>query len=225
MIEALRIKEFGKIAFLATVLGFLFLTAVHVEAQGNVAAVNATINDNVVVSNVLYSIVVGGSDATAGWAFTSSQNLLVTSLGGLLLADIGISSPIEVGLWSSDGTLLSSVTITSSSQSNNGSLYQAITPVSLIAGDTYIVATGTPGNFNFAEVPSDTTQSPISFNGPAAVGGKGFSFPTEITPSTPDDFVIYGANFLFQSVPEPSVLGLLAMGGAGLVWRWRRLNG
>jgi hypothetical protein len=222
---AFRIMELGKVALLAMVVGFSSLIASNAGAQGNVPAVNATVNDNVVVSNVLYAINIGGTDATLGWAFTSSQNLLLTSLGGLLMGDIsGSSLPIDVGLWSANGTLLSSAVITSSSQLINGSLYQAISPISIIAGNTYIIAVGTPGDFNVAQVAANTTQSPISFAGAAVLAGHGFSFPTIALPIAPDNSIIYGANFLFQPVPEPGVLGLLAMGGAGLVWHWRRSN-
>jgi len=219
----LRLMDFGKVVLLATVIGFSAFAAREAGAQGTVPAVTATVNDNVMVSNVLYSVVIGGANATAGWAFNSSQDLLVTSLGGLLLGDLGLSSPIQVGLWAADGTLLRSVTITSGSQNVNGSLYQAIAPISLVAGDTYIVGTGTAGNFNFAEVPADKTQPMIHFEGPAGSVGNGFSFPTEFQPTGPNDLIIFGANFLFQPVPEPGVAGLLAIGGAGLIWRGRRL--
>ncbi len=219
--------DLGKVALLALTLALVvfFSAPERARAQGYAEAVNATLNDNATASNELLSIDFGGNNGTAGWAFTSSQNLTITSLGGLLLGDLsGASFPIDVGLWSSTGTLLGSAVITRSSQLINGSLYEAISPIMITAGDTYIVAAGTSGSLELAQVAVDTLQSPFTFAGSAGVSGQGFSFPTTVLPVTSDNSIIYGANFLFQPVPEPGVLGLLALGGLGLVWRRPRLG-
>lgn len=205
------------------VIGFSILTAGSVRAQGFVEAVNATLNDTATVSNTVLSINFGGVNGTAGWAFTSSQNLVVSSLGGLLLGDFsGVPDPIDVGLWSSDGTLLGSVVITKNSQLINGSLYEAVSPILITAGSTYIVAAGSAGSIELAEVAASTAQSPVSFAGSAGVSGQGFAFPTTVLPVTSDNSIIYGANFLFEPVPEPGELGLSALGGILLAWQRHR---
>lgn len=81
------------------------------------------------------------SSATVGWSFqVGAQNATVTSLG--LYSPAGpLGQAQVVGLWTSGGTLLTSVTVPAGAgpRAIGGFLYQAIGPVVLTAGQTYVV--------------------------------------------------------------------------------------
>jgi hypothetical protein len=158
-------------------------------------------------------------NSTVGWVFSSSQNLTISSLGGLLASSIPQSSgSVSIGLWSADGTLLSSAVLGKNSVTVNGSLYQSVSPISITAGNTYIIAAGSSGWYDFAGLADSQAQSPLNYLGVAAETGNGFSLPT-IYPASSVANEIYGATFLFQTVPEPAPLGLAAVGGLWFAWR------
>jgi len=210
---------FGKVALLTFAIS-LSGGMSKLCAQGNIEAVNTIDAPPVIVSNVVFSPYIYGNNATVGWVFSSSQNLVINSLGALLAASILQSSDsISVGLWSADGTLLRSAVIgLNNSVAINGNLYQSISPLSITAGNTYVIAAGSIGSFGFADLPDSQAQLPLNYLGVAAETGNGFSLPT-IYPTSNVANQIYGATFLFQSVPEPAPLGLTAIGGLWFAWR------
>jgi hypothetical protein len=193
------------------------LTA-NLHAQGDVEAVDYT--------GARYTEYIVGyiNDDTMGWAFSSSQNITIDSLGWLYA---GIAPPstqvVSVGLWSTDGTLLRSTVIDNNSVSINGNFYESINPIFIPAGSTFIVAVGTSGQpISFAIPPASLIEQPLNYAGWAYLYGNGFTFPT-IQPDAGDtDGLVPGATFLFQPVPEPSALGLSALGGLLLAWRRRK---
>jgi hypothetical protein len=209
---------FGKIALLAIAVS-LSVGTEELRAQGTLEAVNTIGAPPLIVSNILLSTEIYGNNSTVGWVFSSSQNLTVSSLGGLLASSLPQSSgTITIGLWSADGTLLSSTVLGKNSVTVNGSLYQPISPISIIAGNTYIIAAGSSGTFGFADLPDSQAQSPLTYLGVAAVTGNGFSLPT-IYPTSSIANQIYGATFLFQTVPEPGPLALAAVGALWVALR------
>ena len=190
---------------------FIFVTVVglttNLHAQGDIEAVNYTGGN--------YSPYVGGiiNNATMGWAFSSSQDITIDSLGWLFW---GIAPPstqvVSIGLWSADGTLLRSTVIDNNSVSINGNFYEAVSPLLVTAGNIYVVAVGTSGQpaISFGIPPTSLLQQPLNFVGNAYLFGSGFTFPT-IQP-TGDSDAVSGATFLFQTVPEPGELAFTALG-------------
>jgi Domain of unknown function (DUF4082) len=85
--------------------------------------------------------IVGFALGAAGFGFSPTSDLQVTSLGFAQNTDIAIN-PYTVSLWDSTGDLLASAVVTSSDPSFNQSFYQAITPVTLQAGNTYFIGAG-----------------------------------------------------------------------------------
>ena len=78
-----------------------------------------------------------------GFVFTANANFNVTSLGYYDDQGDGFLTPHEVGIFDSSGTLLASTTLaagTSGALGPNDFRYQAITPLALVAGDTYTIA-------------------------------------------------------------------------------------
>src|ERR1039457_2908659 len=75
---------------------------------------------------------------TVGWSFQPLTDVSVTALGSFdyLVTD---QEPIAVGLWTADGTLLASSTITSGSTLVNQSRYEPIPVVQLSLDQTYFV--------------------------------------------------------------------------------------
>lgn len=210
-----------KFILLVILIGLTTGTA-NLRAQGDIEAVNsAGWTGGVFSSGGIVSYVNNG---TVGWAFSSSQDIVISSLGWLLAITNPPPTPsVSIGLWSDDGTLLRSVVIDSESVSINRSLYESVAPLFVPAGSTLVVGAGISGQtFNYVALSGSPTQQPINFAGTAVLSDNGFAFPT-VQPTAGDtDRFIPAATFLFQTVPEPSVLGLSALGGLLLAWRrWK----
>jgi hypothetical protein len=186
-------------------------------AQGYIAALNATNTNGAVYEQ---PIVGYANDGTFGWAFSTSQDIIISSLGWLAAGTNSSAANVFVGLWSIDGALISSTAIDSNSVLVNGSFYESINPVFVAAGSTLVVGIGSSGAVSpIIGLLSAATESPINFAGAGSSQGNGFTFPT-IQSGTVG--VAMGATFLFQPVPEPSALGLSALGGLFLTWhRWK----
>jgi hypothetical protein len=206
-------------AILAITLLLLVKTA-SVQAQGDIQAINGVFIGGMSPYIVGYVV-----DSTIGWAFSSSQDITIDSLGWLFA---GTNAPsiavVSIGLWSTDGTLLRSTMIGSSSVSINGSLYESISPLLVSAGSILVVAAGesTGQTFNVVAPPASLIEQPINYVGWAYTSGNGFTFPI-VQPYVDDPGEpAPGATFLFQTVPEPSEFALGALGALLLGFRrWR----
>jgi hypothetical protein len=170
-----------------------------------------------------YSASDGGyAFGSSGWTFTPLDNISVTMLGcfDYVLAN---QSPISVGLWASDGTLLASDVVNSGSPLLNQSRYESVSPVNLNAGMTYYLAAySTDGQIVLvAAEPSNggvvNTSSHIQL-GQAVYNPSGFAFPNNFTGSAGSAFLT--ANFQYV-VPEPSST-MLSIAGAAFACRKRR---
>lgn len=158
----------------------------------------------------------GFIDGTVGWSFQPTTGISVTSLG-VFQDVITNQSPLTVGLWAQNGTLLASATVTSADPLLNQTLYQSITPVDLTAGDTYYLgAYSATGNiFTPYEIPpgGSAITSPGIQLGAAVWATNGVAFPGTVV--GPSGSAFLAPNFQY-SVPEPSVAALLAIGGSVL---------
>ena len=81
-----------------------------------------------------------GNGEIDGFAFGATSAMDVTALG--IFAGPSLSLPggsFAVGLWTDSGTLLASTFVTSADPSQNSFFFHSITPVSLTAGQNYVV--------------------------------------------------------------------------------------
>lgn len=120
-----------------------------------------------------------GADITLGWEFQANQNLIVSALGFFDLDADGLLASHQVGLWSSSGTLLGSVTVTPASSPSGGFYYENLTtPINLTSGNSYRIAAHVLGDGFVYGGENIVTESNITFS-ETYRGFPGFTFPTE----------------------------------------------
>ncbi len=174
-----------------------------------------------------------GFGYSVGFRFQATAASQVVSLGYFDSLGDGLVETHAVGLYSDSGTLLASTTVTNSSSLTNLFRYQAVTPVSLVAGQFYRVA-GTSGFVDaYTFTPTTfSTDSRISFESDRYAFGNTLAFPT----GTDHVTGYFGANFQLNNpnapsaVPAPAGLllgltGLPLVGIAGWVRRRRAAIG
>jgi len=162
---------------------------------------------------------------TAGWTFQPLESISVTSLGGFdYILNAQNQTPISIGLWADDGSLLASNSVTATSLLVNQSRYEPITPVLLTQGLTYHLGAYYPAagvTVLLAAAPGNGGSVLTSFDiqlGTAVVNTTGFAFPNAPQGGSGSAFLV--PNFQFTVVPEPSPAGLLLF--AGLIAAWCR---
>lgn len=160
---------------------------------------------------------------TVGWIFTALDDIAVTHLGIWDGASDGLDAAHLVGIWDAAGLLLGSTTVQAGTTSTifgapagGGSFrYERAPWIALQAGATYTIGAlyDSDDIFEFNAAHVDTSPE-IAF-GEERYGdeGAGFVFPTD----TFERWGLFGPNFQFVALPEPST-AMLAMGGlAGLL--------
>ena len=175
-----------------------------------------------------YTNAVGGAfNATAGWSFQPATNILVTELGCVanFFANNPAASLVQVGLWTTGGSLLASNSITLASSNIDQSLYESVTPVLLSPSQTYLVGAYFPGGLFTLDVAAPTINSggvirSLDILGLASAEGiSGFAAPIGGSTPTPNAAFL-GPNFRYEGgVPEPSSWLLLGLGGLLLAAR------
>lgn len=116
------------------------------------------------------------TDQTVGWRFTANDGISVADLG---FYDVTPSTPLdkthEVGLWTRGGMLLASTTIQTTSTLVGDFPFEAITPVALTAGSSYLFGASFTGPFIDATI--DRVRNPTSLGlglaGLAGLAGLG----------------------------------------------------
>jgi Domain of unknown function (DUF4082) len=157
---------------------------------------------------------------TLGFRFHSETDFQVTALGAFDYLGDGFTQSHLMGLWEATSrTLIVTATIGSGT---GGTLdgqfrYVDVPAVSLSANTEYIVAVsdfyGSVQDL-YGSVPADAfTMTPgLTYLGPQSAGeAAGLVFP-ELQIGAPFSGV-FGANFQFTVVPEPSTWALLSVGG------------
>jgi hypothetical protein len=147
-----------------------------------------------------------------GMFFTPTTAISVTALG--YVSAVAANGNL-VGLYDvSTSDLLASTTVTAASTPSGGFLYQAISPVLLTPGTEYAVVglytagTGDLGYF-----------APNGVGADPAINFVGYSYddnPSLDLPASGYTPPIFGPNFQFAAVPEPSSGALIAAGLAAL---------
>ena len=169
--------------------------------------------------------IVGYTFRTAGWSFQPLTDVSVTALGSFDYL-VTAQGPIAVGLWSADGTLLASNTITSGSTLVNECRYEAIPAVQLsldqtyyvgayvISGDLMVFSVADPNNGTVIMAPE------IQLGMAATSSAAGFNFLDSI--ESPSGYAFLAPNFEFQPVPEPATFWLVGAGSLALLATRRR---
>ncbi len=161
-----------------------------------------------------------------GFEFLANTNTNVTALGSLT-AGVG-SSPVQVGLWNSSGTLLSSAYVNQSSATLNQFSYSSIGPVALTAGSDYYVASAGYTSYGYYAVNASTAPQ-ITYLQDAWVytgtNNNSLVFPNATDNLTLSNAGFFGANFQVAAVPEPETYAMM-LAGLGLIGfiAYRRKN-
>jgi hypothetical protein len=189
------------------------------------------------------NIIGANQSATIGWAFTvGAQDVELSALGIFDEAGDGLEDAHPAGIWTNGGTLLRQVTIPSGTAGTliGGYRYQSVTPVTLAAGQTYVV-----GMYNGPVVDrcgslcgdaslvfgSETFAPGISFaesrQTRAIIGSGPLAFPDVFAQI---DQGFFGPNFLLAvpddpvSAPEPASFGMVSVAIVAAAWRRRGRN-
>jgi hypothetical protein len=157
----------------------------------------------------------------AGYAFMPVEPVSICSLG-FSGYDVNRYSYV-VSLFSADGKELVSATITTQNAYYNQTYYQDITPVTLNAGSVYYIGAMAPDN-NYTWTGYEIGPASGTYNVDPEIaylnGAAGFMGPGGSVPGISlGQVYAINSNFRFLTIPEPSVLALLACGAAGCFLR------
>jgi hypothetical protein len=159
-----------------------------------------------------------GIDFTVG-----SSDLLVTSLGYFDDFGDGFLSDHEVGIYDTSGTLLASTDVTNSDPLTGHFRFDAITPVTLQAGNSYVVV-GVNGSDHYTYVdPGFVTDPDVTYHGAEYANGTTLFDPSASHNNFNDGF--WGPNFqigVASASPEPATFGFMGMGLTALFATLRR---
>jgi Domain of unknown function (DUF4082)/PEP-CTERM motif len=162
----------------------------------------------------------GPSEWNLGWSFTANTDVSVVGLGNW--AGVSFPQDQQVGLWDSSGTLLARAFVSNSSSEVGSApwLFSPITPVKLVAGQTYVV--GGQGGAEYTGLIGDASADPrISFGIDLysyVIGGANSPLvePTNSEALGPNEDSWFGGNIELSTVPEPSTWAMMLLGFAGL---------
>ena len=179
------------------------------------------------VASADYGVSVSGNgshtsgDWTLGYQFTVGDDPLeVTALGYFDLDQNGFASDHEVGIWKTDGTLVTSAIVGSGDTLDGWFRYADVASAMLDANTTYKVA-GTTGADDYSwENPGFVVGPGLTYETDVFKSG-GFGFPDSSEGRGIGNSGIFGGNFAYRVVPEPGTLGLLTIGLAGIAARRR----
>jgi hypothetical protein len=167
---------------------------------------------------------------TLGWSFSVNSSVSVTSLGAFDAGGDGLNVAHDVGIWDSTGNLLASATVPSGGAGffDSGYRFVSISPLALNAGSTYYVGAVYFSDDNDAWLydPVTLVAAPqITYLSRRYESSSGSLVFPDLAGSGTTGY--FGANFEFggsSAVPEPSTIGLLAV-GLGIIFAARKRAG
>lgn len=185
------------------------------SAKASTLAVNLDLTDATVNTS--------SGAGMGGWEFSLSAPISVEGLAYWDADGDGLMTSHEIGIWQLDGILITSATVTAGESTPilSGFRITDIAPTNLGPG-TYRIAAFNPnsGGHNdplITTAPHSTFPSPISWDARVfSAFESSFQFPTNTNTIAPSGN--FGVAFTY-SVPEPSSLGFLAIGGLTLLRR------
>ena len=164
-----------------------------------------------------------------GYSFTANTNATVVGLGAFDYNQDGFAQAQQVGLWNvTTGGLVASSYVDNTDALTGYWRFRGITPVTLVAGDTYIV--GSQGGEGYTWFVTGMTVAPeITFLQDAYYYLGNSSNNPLFEPDTSDGFGqgvgggFFGGNIEFgTATPEPGTLALAGPGLLGLIGLARR---
>ena len=164
---------------------------------------------------------------TLGTPFgVGTEGVTVTALGFFDKDGDGLSTAHQVGLFAIDQTLLGMVTIPSGTGAtyHDGTRWVTLTSPIILAPNTeyMLAATVIEGADQLnAATPVDVSINPL-FHLTQSGFAEGFGNTELVYPGEPTSHAFYGFGANFETVPEPGVGALLALGTAALHLRQRR---
>jgi len=198
--------------------------AIHIasnDVDENSFDINLTGNGVATLPDPAYTFGEMGLGAT-GFAFNTFGSLFtvvtactVTDLGAYDHGQDGLNASMPVGIWSADGTLLASTTVTTSDKLVGFFRYHTLTtPVALTAGQQYYVGAMVADNLDaVGQSPASFTVDPrITFNSTVGNGGPSLVMPIYFVGDTPGYIT---SNFILSdSTPTPAVTSISPASGS-----------
>jgi hypothetical protein len=155
-----------------------------------------------------------------GFSFSPKVSVNVTALGYFDADANGLVTSHPVGIYDANGNLLAFTTVSTTDPLTSWFRFHDITPLTLEANQTYVIAGYTSNQDNYTWDPEGfTTDSNINFLSDRYIGSLSLAFPTSSSGVTG----YFGPNFLVSAVPVPPTVILLGSGLLSLAG-WRRFR-